>query len=123
MTLATVNGTDITKYITKDSYKVNSEPVYESWQNANFVTQHIFVRSRIKGQFEVRCGNGLSLSTFIGLFDPTTHPIKTTMGLFVQNENRLASSVNVFYSIEGQEHVELQNGIYYDRLIVKIEEC
>jgi len=44
------------------------------------------------------------------------------MGLWVQNTNSF-EAIQAFYSFEGQEHVELDNGAVYDRLIVKIKEC
>ena len=122
MTLATVNGNDITRYIDKDTFQINSEDVYESWQNANFVEKRIFVRKRVEGQFEIRCGKGLTLAAFISNWEAAVSNGVVTMGVFVQNDNSF-EAIQAFYSFEGQEHVELDNGAYYDRLIVKIREC
>ena len=122
MQLAVVNSTDITKYITKDTFQVNSEDVYESWQNANFVEKRIFVRKRVEGQFEIRCGKGLTLAAFLSNWESAVTNGVVTMGVFVQNTNTF-KAIEAFYSFEGQEHVELDNGAYYDRLIIKIKEC
>ena len=122
MQLAVVNGNDITKYIDKDTFQVNSSDVYESWQNANFVEKRIFVRKRVEGQFEIRCGKGLTLANFISNWNSAVVNGVVTMGVWVQNDNRLAA-IQAFYSFEGQEHVELDNGAFYDRLVIKIKEC
>ena len=122
MVLAVVNSTDITRYIDKDTFKVNSEDVYESWQNANFVEKRIVVRQRVEGQFEIRCGKGLTLAAFISNWEAAVVNKVVTMGVFVQNTNSF-EAIQAFYSFEGQQHVELDNGAYYDRLVVKIREC
>ena len=122
MVLAVVNSTDITRYIDKDTFQVNSEDVYESWQNANFVEKRIFVRKRVSGKFEIRCGKGLTLANFISNWNQAVTNGVVTMGVFVQNDNSF-QAIEAFYSFEGQEHVELDNGAFYDRLVVNIEEC
>ena len=122
MQLAVVNGNDITRFIDKDTFRVNSEDVYESWQNANFVEKRIFVRKRVQGQFEIRCGKGLTLANFISNWNSAVTNGIVTIGVWVQNDNSL-KAIQAFYSFEGQEHVELDNGAFYDRLVIKIKEC
>lgn len=122
MQLAVVNGNDITKYIDKDTFQVNSSDVYESWQNANFVEKRIFVRKRVEGQFEIRCGKGLTLANFISNWNSAVTNGIVTIGVWVQNDNSF-QAIQAFYSFEGQEHVELDNGAFYDRLVIKIKEC
>lgn len=122
MGLVTVNNTDITRYIDKDTFQVNSVDVYESWQNANFIEKRIFIRKRVEGEFEIRCGKGLTLAAFISNWEAAVDNGVVAMGVFVQNDNRF-EAIHAFYSFSGQEHVELDNGAVYDRLIVKIKEC
>lgn len=122
MRLAVVNGNDITRYIDRDTYQVNSEAVYESWQNANFVEKRIQIRKRVKGSFEIRCGKGLTLANFISNWEAATSNGVVTIGVWVQNDNDF-EAIEAFYSLEGQEHVELDNGAFYDRLTVNIQEC
>jgi len=122
MTLAVVNSTDITRYIDKDTYQMNSEAVYESWQNANFVEKRIQIRSRVSGSFEIRCGKGLTLASFLSNWAAAVADGVVTIGVWVQNENAF-KAIEAFYSISGEEHVELDNGAYYDRLTIEIKEC
>lgn len=122
MTLATVNSTDITRYIDKDTYQVNSEAVYESWQNANYVEKRIQIRSRVSGKFEIRCGKGLTLANFLSNWAAAVNDGVVTIGVWVQNENAF-KAIEAFYSMSGEEHVELDNGAFYDRLTIEIKEC
>lgn len=122
MTLATVNSVDITKYIDKDTYAVNAEDMYESWRNANFVEQRIYIRSRVSGSFTIKCGKGLTYSDFLTNWNAAVEDRVVTLGVFVQNKNTM-EAIEAYYSFEGQRHVELDNGAYYDEVTVNIEEC
>lgn len=122
MAYVVVNQTDVTRYIDKDTYKMNSEDVYQSWQNANFVEKRIPVRTKVSGEFDIRCGKGLTLANFLSNWEAAVVNKVVTIGVFVQNRNDF-ELIEAFYSITGKEHVELDNGAVYDLLTVKIEEC
>lgn len=121
MTLCTVNGVDVTRYIDKDSYQVNSEDVYESWQNGYFKEIRIPIRKRVKGSFTIRCGNGLSFATFLSNWNAVTTNSLATIGVFVQNESDF-QAIETYYQMTGVKHVEHSNGAIYDEVTVKIEE-
>lgn len=122
MQLATVNNVDITRYIEKDTYKMNSNDVYESWQNGNFVEKRIQIRTRVEGSFTIHCGKGLTLANFLLNWDSAVQDNVVTMGVFVQNTNSF-EAIEAFYEFEGQKHVELDNGAFYDEMTIKIKEC
>ena len=73
--LAMVNSTDITRYIDRDSYSMNSDKVFESWQDANYVEHRIPIRKRVSGKFKIRCGKGLTFADFLTNFIES-YPIK-----------------------------------------------
>lgn len=122
MQLAIVNNTDITRYIDKDSYQMNSNDVYVSWENGNFVEKRIPIRTRVEGSFTIRCGKGLTLESFLTNWNNAVRNKVITINLFVQNING-NETIEAFYSFEGERHVELDNGAFYDELTVKIREC
>lgn len=122
MTLALVNGVDITNFIDKDTYSVNAEDMYESWQNANFVEQRIYIRSRVSGSFTIRCGKGLTYSDFLANWEAAVEDRVVTIGLWVQNKNE-TEAIEAYYTFEGKKHVQHDNGAYYDEVTVHIEEC
>lgn len=121
MTLAVVNGVDITKWIDKDTYKVNAEDIYESWQNANFVETRIFIRDRVSGKFDIRCGSRSTYADFLTNWNAATTNGVVTMGIYVQNKNQM-KAVNAFFTFTGEEHYENPNGARFDRVTVEIEE-
>ena len=51
MELLIIGGKDFTKHIKVPSYKVNKEPVYEEWEDANYLKHREVTRHRIKGDF------------------------------------------------------------------------
>lgn len=122
MQLAIVNNTDITRYIDKDSYQMNSNDVYVSWENGNFVEKRVSIRTRVEGSFTIRCGKGLTLESFLTNWNNAVRNKIVTINLFVQNING-NETIEAFYSFEGERHVELDNGAFYDELTVKIREC
>lgn len=122
MQLVTVNDVDITRYIDRDSYSMNSEDVFESWTNANAVERRIPIRKRVEGSFTIRCGKGLTYANFLTNWNAAVDVDVVTIGVFVQNENAF-KALEAFYSFEGKKHVELDNGAYYDEVTVNIREC
>lgn len=121
MILVTINSKDVTRYIDKDTYQVNSEDVYESWQNGYFREIRIPVRKRVKGSFTIRCGNGLTYAAFLADLNAVTSDSLATMGVFVMNDNAF-KAINTYYKLSGVKHVELSNGGFYDEVTVEIEE-
>ena len=51
--LLVVNGMDMTPYLNRKNYKINSTKEYESWQDGNFIEHRVYVRSRVEGSFEL----------------------------------------------------------------------
>lgn len=121
--LATIGGTDITKYIIKDSYDINSEPVYQSWQDGNFREHRIYTRDRIEGDFEVIFfdeDNG-SYEDFLELLAGSTSNHLTTMGLFVLNDSSF-EALQAYVQITAKQHAETSDGRMVNKMTLKIEE-
>ena len=122
--LAVVNSTDITDYIIKDTYEVNSEPVYTSWEDANYVEHRVYVRNKIKGSFEViTFGDAprVALVDFLNILKAGTVNNVLTIGLYVQNEGTF-QALNCFYTVESTQHSVTADGRYVDRAKISIEE-
>lgn len=121
MIYATLNGTDITKYIDKETYKVNSDQIYEEWQNANFITVRIPIRKRVSGKFNIRCGNRSQYSDFLTLLSAATVNGVTTIGVYVQNDNTF-EAINAYITLSVSEFYEGDNGMKYNLVEVDIME-
>lgn len=122
--LAVVNSTDITDYIIKDTYEVNSEPVYTSWEDANFVEHRVYVRDKVRGSFEVITFGTTprtALVAFLDILKAATSNNVLTIGLYVENEGTF-QALNCFYTVESTQHAVTKDGRYVDRAKISIEE-
>lgn len=123
-TYAVIANTDISKYIIKDSYEINTEPVFESWTDGNFREHRIYIRDRVKGSFDVIFfdeDNG-TYQDFLDLLDSATTNRVLTLGLFVVNESKF-EVFEVYYSIEQSQHAETIDGRMVNKMTINIEEC
>lgn len=121
--LATIGTTNITKYIIKNSYEINSEPVFESWQDGNFREHRIYTRDRIKGEFEViffDTDNG-AYQDFLTLLSGATNNHLTTMGLFVLNTSSF-EALQAYVKITSKQHAETTDGRMVNKMTLTIEE-
>lgn len=122
--LAVVNSTDITDYIIKDTYEVNSEPVYTSWEDANYVEHRVYVRDKVRGSFEVITFGTTprtALVAFLDILKAATSNNVLTIGLYVENEGTF-QALNCFYTVESTQHAVTKDGRYVDRAKISIEE-
>ena len=122
--LAVVNSTDITDYIIKDTYEVNSEPVYTSWEDANYVEHRVYVRDKVRGSFEVITFGTTprtALVAFLNILKAATSNNVLTIGLYVENEGTF-QALNCFYTVESTQHAVTKDGRYVDRAKISIEE-
>lgn len=123
MELAIVNDVDITPYINTKTYNVNSDDIYESFENANYVETRIFTRKKIKGSFEVALygRNGMDYETFLENWNAAVEDGIVTIGLWVMNDNQY-EAIEAYYKFASSKHAELMNGNYIDRITITIEE-
>ena len=122
--LAVVNSTDITDYIIKDTYEMNSEPVYTSWEDANYVEHRVYVRDKVRGSFEVITFGTTprtALVAFLNILKAATSNNVLTIGLYVENEGTF-QALNCFYTVESTQHSVTDDGRYVDRAKISIEE-
>lgn len=123
MQLCTVNGVDLTPFIDKETYSVNSEPMFESWQDGNFVEHRIYARTKVKGTFEVNLFGykNMTYTTFLTNWNAAVTNNVVTIGLRVGNDNTF-QAISAYYTFSSVEHKELLDGTIYDKVTVTIEE-
>lgn len=122
-TLAIINGVDITKHIIKDSYDINSEPLFESWKDANFREHRIYTRKKIKGEFDVIFfdeDNG-AYQAFLSTLASATVNNLTTMGLFILNDSSF-EALQAYVTLSAAQHAVMSDGNMVNKMTVKIEE-
>lgn len=121
--LAVVASTDISKYIIKNTYDVNSSPIFESWTDGNFHEHRVYSRDRVTGSFDVIFfddDNG-AYQDFLTLLNSATHNRLLTIGLFVVNQSRF-DAFNVYYTITAAQHAETTDGRMVNKMTINLEE-
>lgn len=121
--LAVVASTDISKYIIKNTYDVNSAPIFESWTDGNFHEHRVYSRDRVTGSFDVIFfddDNG-AYQDFLTLLASATNNRLLTIGLFVVNQSRF-DAFNVYYTITAAQHAETTDGRMVNKMTINLEE-
>ena len=121
--LATIGAVDITKYIIKDTYKVATEPTFESWLDGNFHEHRIYVRDRMKGSFDLIFfdeDNG-AYQNFLSLLNANTTNRLLSIGLFVLDKSQF-EAFQVYYSISPVQYAETTDGRRVNKITFNVEE-
>ena len=119
----TVGGNDITKYIIKDTYNMNAEPVYESWTDGNYHEHRIQIRERVKGSFDIIFfddDNG-AYQDFLALLEANTRNTILTCGLYVENTSTFGAHY-VYYRIKAKQHARTIDNIMVNKMTIELEE-
>lgn len=120
--LASINGTDITKYIQESTYEVNQEDVYEEWLDGNYRTHREVTRTKVTGKFEMVFVTESEFSAFLTLLGNNTSASGVlAITLYVTNINTSAS-YNVFYEFENTSNRQINSNYFYKRFKMEIEE-
>ena len=81
----TVNQTDCSANVIAGTYKVNNEPVYKEWDDANYVTHKKKLRDRVVGSFDMFFRTANEYSSFLTTLASATTNEKTTLTVSVNN--------------------------------------
>ena len=114
-----INNTNLTPYIIDGSYSVESEDVYESWKNANYLEHRVIIASKVSGSCEIVCGNKRNAITVASLLSAisaaTTATGVTTVMLWVCNKGQLMT-IDCYLKVEAVRHETRSNGEFIDVL-------
>lgn len=120
-----ISGTDLSHNVQREAgYNVNSEPVYDEWENANRTLKRNYVRTRVTGSIDlafISGGTTTALDDFLALLEGATSENVLTATVFVQNEND-EREIQCFYRLSGNKHIVAQSGYAVDLLTLSIEE-
>ena len=121
--LVVIGGVDISRHIAKDTYKMDSESIYESWTDGNYHEHRIPIRNKVKGSFEVTFldeDNG-AYQDFLDLLDSATDDEILTMGAFVQNTSSF-EALQVYYKITTEQHAITTDERMVNKMKIDVEE-
>ena len=122
MELFKIGNTDITQHIVAPTYKVNSQPSYFEWTDANHRKHRDIRRFVIKGTFTLKFMIHEDYYNFITLLnDNTGTDGATTVSVFSNNLNKVTNT-NVFITIDPQNTLPFYGNRSYEGFEVTIEE-
>ncbi len=118
-----ISSYDMTKYVVKSTYDVNTEPEFESWRDGNFHEHRIYVRDRIKGSFDVIFfGNdNTPYDNFITRLSNATNNRLSTITVYVENEASL-TQIQAYIHITAEQHAICDDGRVVNKMTLNIEE-
>lgn len=115
-----IGETDITPYIIADTYNMDEESQYESWQDGNYVEHRVIITSKVKGKFEVVLSpQTLTLAQFKALLNDNNGVL--TMLVYVTNAGE-SRAINAYYTLENKQHIALAGGGFLDVITMEITE-
>lgn len=115
-----VGGQDFTDYIVENSYDVNTEDVYESWQDGNMLEHRIIVASKVKGKFKIVCASDkLTIANFLSTWNSAVVRGVVTLGLYVTNTDTF-EALECYYKIKSSQHIKSTGGTLYDVLEIEV---
>lgn len=120
----TVAGHDLTKYIVDGTYDINTDDIYESWNNGNMVEHRGPTFQKVIGSFDICCTDQtgeLSLADFLSYWNSAVRNKVATLGLYVPSLNEFMA-LECYYTIQSKEHIKKGDGTFIDVLTVTIKE-
>lgn len=118
-----ISSYDMTKYVVKSTYDINSEPEFESWRDGNFREHRIYVRDRIKGSFDVIFfgSNNTPYNNFITRLSNATSNRLSNITVYVGNEASL-TQIQAYIHITAEQHAICDDGRVVNKMTLNIEE-
>lgn len=122
MELFKIGDKDLTNNILVPTYKINSQPSYYEWTDANY-TKHRDIRRRvIQGTFTIKFVKQEDYFDFITLLENNTGTDGSTpVSIYVNNLNKV-SDTTVFITIDPENTLPLYGTRKYEGFQVSIEE-
>ena len=119
-----IHGVDYTPYIVHGSYNINTDDVYESWEDGNMVEHRIIVTSKVKGTIQIVCSDMprcKSASDFLADVKAATDNGVLTVGVYVPNLGAM-KAINCYYSVQTSSHIKSIGGQFTDVFTLQIKE-
>ena len=63
---------DLTEHIVVPTYKVNEQPAYEEWKDANYTIHREITRTKVQGSFTVQFSSLIEFEEFLNAYESNT---------------------------------------------------
>lgn len=119
-----LNGVDYTPYIVEGSYKIDSDDVYESWNDGNMVEHRIVVTSKVSGSVQLLCselGRWPKVSELLADINAATDNHVLTCGVYVPSRGAV-EAINCYFNLVSSSHIKSLGGKLTDVFTLEIKE-
>ncbi len=119
-----INGVDYTPDIVDESYKIDVNDKYESWEDGNMVEHRVIVAQKVTGSVQILCselGNWPEVSDFLADLNAATNNGVLT-ALFYVPARGAAEVIDCYYEIANVSHIKDLSGYFTDIFELKITE-
>lgn len=119
-----IGGVDYTPYIVDGSYAIDSEDVYESWNDGNMVEHRIVVTNKVTGSVQILCseeGTWPRVNVLLADIAAATDNYVLTCGVYVPSRGAF-EAINCYYSLKNAKHIKSIGGKFTDIFTLEIKE-
>lgn len=120
MTFLQIGSTNVTGWINPQTYQVNSEDVYSTWTDGNWVDHRVVVRQRVSGECEAGFSKAADFAAFRQLLDSERQADGYyTITCYVNNTGETVT-IQAFLDVEGEDKWDLANSRQWQVQQIKI---
>lgn len=119
-----VNNVDLTPHIVEDSYDIQCEDTYESWNDGNAVEHRVVIAQKVKGSFQILCserGQNITLADFLSTWNGAVNNKVVTIGVYVPVLNQF-KALQCYFTLGSPRHIKTSNDDFVDIIKVTITE-
>lgn len=121
--LFTLNNIDYTANIIADSYKINSQPVYESYEDAKGRTHNVLIRNKVSGSFDMFFRTMTEYNEFLSDWNAGKSQLLNTHTVYLNPNNINEDGVyQCFLKHEATRRLDGRYREYVGQITVSVEE-
>lgn len=121
--LFTLNNTDYTANIVADTYKINTQPIYESYEDAKGITHSIKIRDRVSGTFDIFIRSMNEYNEFLSDFENGRNHLTNTHSITLKPNNINVEGIyNCFLKFESTRKLDGRFRDYMGVFTITVEE-
>lgn len=121
--LFTINNKDYTNNIVAGSYKVNSSPTYEHYEDAKGRTHNIKIRDRVSGSFDLFFRTLDEFNAFVSDFENGRNAMNNYHSVYLKvNNKNVANVYDCFLTFTTSRGLKASMEDYMEKFTLTLEE-
>lgn len=118
-----INSKDYTKYIIPSTYNVNSETIYETYEDAKGIKHYVKIREKVSGSFNMEIHNMEEYEAFVADIEASKNALTNTHNIYLMVNNKAAgSNYHCIIKMESKRSLDGTRQEYIEQFTVNVEE-